>query len=348
MSEQPRSIEEQLRTCLQDQYDLIPATVDFLPLGLDYTAGVYRVVSKCGTPYLAKVKSGVIYEPGYFIPSYLHNQGITSVVAPLATKNNSLWVQLENRTVVVYPFIDGDSSWTGMTDEHWKRVGNTFSKVHQVALPPLGFDLLRKETFNTTEYVGWIRNFESQHIQAQIGESDSERELRSAWITHQSVINKAIDSLEKLASVLQKRTFSFVICHADLHPANVLRESTGNVFIVDWDEVMMAPKERDFIFLNEESFYGLSGDSITPFIQGYGTTEIDWNVLTYYKFERAIQDLIAYTEEALFKDDSAGEKTKANALQAFNELLEDGGEISAAYSAAKHLQPDFISLINNK
>ena len=178
---------------------------------------------------MAKVKCGVLYEPSYSIPSYLYNQGITSVIAPLTTKNNSLWIQIENRTVVVYPFIDGDSSWTGMTDEQ---------------------------------------------------------------------------------------------C---------------NVFIVDWDEVMMAPKERDFIFLNEGSFYGLAGDSITPFIQGYGHTEIDWLMLTYYKFERAIQDLIAYTEEVLFKDDSAGKKKKADVLQAFNELFEGGGEISAAYSAAKHL-----------
>lgn len=34
--------EERLRACLQDQYGLIPVTLDFLPLGLDAYAGVYR------------------------------------------------------------------------------------------------------------------------------------------------------------------------------------------------------------------------------------------------------------------------------------------------------------------
>jgi Predicted choline kinase involved in LPS biosynthesis len=93
-------------------------------------------------------------------------------------------------------------------------------------------------------------------------------------------INQSIDFLKRLASQLQKRTLPFVVCYADLHPANVLRDNAGNVFIVDWDEVMMAPKERDFIFLNEASFYGLESNSITSFLKGYGPTEIDWVILT--------------------------------------------------------------------
>jgi hypothetical protein len=51
MSEKPSISEEQLRVCLQEQYDLIPVTLDFLPLGLDTEASVYRVVSEHGTPY---------------------------------------------------------------------------------------------------------------------------------------------------------------------------------------------------------------------------------------------------------------------------------------------------------
>ena len=34
-------------------------------------------------------------------------------------------------------------------------------------------------------------------------------------------------------------------------PANLIRDRAGNVFVIDWDEVMLAPKERDFIFIRE-------------------------------------------------------------------------------------------------
>ena len=44
MREKPDIPDELLRTTLQNQYDLVPVTLEFLPVGLDYHAGVYRVV----------------------------------------------------------------------------------------------------------------------------------------------------------------------------------------------------------------------------------------------------------------------------------------------------------------
>ncbi|MFL5586603.1 MAG: phosphotransferase family protein [Ktedonobacteraceae bacterium] len=41
-------------------------------------------------------------------------------------------------------------------------------------------------------------------------------------------------TLEKLAEVLKARPFPFVICHADLHAANLLRDRHGHVFVIDW------------------------------------------------------------------------------------------------------------------
>src|SRR6202035_4362489 len=105
MREKPDIPDELLRTTLQDQYDLAPVTLEFLPLGLDYHAGVYRVVSEQGTAYLLKVKSGSIYETSCLVPDYLRDQGITSVVAPFPTRNHALWTRTEEWNVIMYPFI---------------------------------------------------------------------------------------------------------------------------------------------------------------------------------------------------------------------------------------------------
>jgi spectinomycin phosphotransferase len=137
MREQPRIPENHLRACLQEQYDFYPITLDFLPLGLDYNAGVYRVVSEQGTAYLLKVKSGSLYEPSCLVPRYLSDQGITSVVAPIPTKNNTLWTRLENWTVIVYAFLDGDTSWTGMTDEQWNDLPGKAGEGAPVANIPI-------------------------------------------------------------------------------------------------------------------------------------------------------------------------------------------------------------------
>src|SRR5690242_12016671 len=113
MREKPAIADDLLRTTFQDQYNLLPVTLEFLPVGLDYHAGVYRVVSEQGQAYLLKVTSRPLYEPRYLVPRYLNDQGIPSVVAPLPTRSGSLWMKLGDWMAIVYPFIDGDSSFTG-------------------------------------------------------------------------------------------------------------------------------------------------------------------------------------------------------------------------------------------
>lgn len=341
--------EERLRACLQDQYDLLPITLDFLPLGLDSYAGIYRVLSEQGTTFLLKVTSGPLYEPRCLVPRYLKDQGITSVVAPIPTTSGALWTRLEEWTMTVYPFLDGDTSWTGMTDEQWQEVGTIFQQIHQVTLPPDGFESLRKETFDPTEYVRWVRTFEAslagtevQQTQ-EIGQgSTSEPVLRSSWLAHQPTIHTVVTALETLAEVLQSRTLPCVICHADLHPANLIRDRAGHVFVIDWDEVMLAPKERDFLFIKESSADSDTLPGASAFFQGYGQTEIDWVALTYYRYERVIQDLIACAQEVCFRND-LGEETKVASVRLFQAILADGGEIEAASQTLTRLLFDLTT-----
>jgi spectinomycin phosphotransferase len=329
MREPPRIREEHLCTCVQDQYDLHPVTLDFLPLGKDYNAGVYRVVSAQGTAYLLKVKAGPLYEPSCLVPRYLSQQGITAVVAPLPTKRHALWTTFGAWTVIVYPWIAGDSSLTGMTDVQWKEVGTIVQRMHQVRLPPDGFSALRKETFDPTGYARWVRTFETQYLQQRLGGSGAAHALRASWVAHQSTIHTAVTSLEMLAAGIKERPFPSVICHADLHPANLLRDPAGHVFVIDWDEVMLAPKERDFIFVR--------APHAEAFWEGYGQREIDGMLLAYYLWERVVQDVIYYAHNVCFRDDWA-EETRADIAQVFHASLAEGGHnIAAAYQASAHL-----------
>ena len=329
--------EELIRACLQEQYEISAAELEFLPLGLDTRAGVYRVLSKQGTSYFLKAKLGPFYEPGCLVPRYLRDQGITAVVAPLPTQSNALWSQVGDWKVIVYPFITGDTGLhLGMTDENWQEVGIIFKQIHLVPLPPSGFRSLRKESFDPTEYSRWARTFESQLADSPV-KSIVEHALRSCWMAHQDTIHTLLTSMETLALVLQERTRPYVICHADLHANNVLRDPTNHMFVIDWDDVMLAPKERDFIFVREP----VAG----TFFQGYGQTEIDWVALTYYQCERAVTDLIECAQEVFFRGD-LGEESKADAVQLFSDLFAENDNVDAAFAAAMHL-PAELSFHNH-
>jgi spectinomycin phosphotransferase len=344
MREQPNIPEERLRACLRDQYDLIPVVLEFLPLGLDYDAGVYQVVSEQDRAYMLKATSRLLYEPSCLVPAYLRDQGITSIVAPIPTTSGAFWTKLGDWTVILYPWISGECSLTGMTNAQWKEVGKIFRRIHQVRLPASSFESLRKERFDPAEYVQWIRTFEAQHLQEQSDASASQRALRSSWKAHQPTIHTAVARLQKLAVVLQSQTLPYVICHADLHARNLIRDPSGHVFVIDWDEVMLAPKERDFIFLRKPH--------AEAFFQGYTGAEVDWSLLTYYLWERVVQDLIYLAHNVCFRDDWA-EETRAQVAQTFHESLGLGGsnlraasEASAyvaSLSSPSPLQPPFLS-----
>ncbi len=233
--------------------------------------------------------------------------------------------------MIVYPFIEGDTSFTGMTNEQWRKLGSIFKQIHQVIVPSELFQSLRKETFDTAEYVRWIHAFETQYLHSRLDDSASQRALRADWLEHQDTIHMTLNSLEKLAGVLQKQSGPYVFCHADLHPANLIRDSNGNVFVIDWDDVMLAPKERDFIFVREEA---------EAFWEGYGHPQIDWIALTYSRCEWVVQDVIACADDMFFKG-NLGEETRADIAGLFHEiLLGNTSTINDIYAAAAHLPAD--------
>ncbi|GCE30442.1 spectinomycin phosphotransferase [Dictyobacter alpinus] len=330
--------EEYLRSCLQEQYGLTSTSFEFIPLGLDSQAGIYRVMCTDGLPRLLKVRSGLLYEASCLIPRYLHDQGIASVVAPLPTLQHSLWTHFGDWTVCLYPFVDGDTSWDGMTTEHWRELGAVFKQVHQVTLPFYCLKSLRKETFDPTQYARQIHDFESHYLEEHRNDGAAAQALCSSWLTHRATIHSALSALEKLALMLQKQAGPYVLCHADLHPANLLRDQAGHVFVIDWDVVMLAPKERDFIFVSELPAPDPMPQTSTPFFQGYGQTEIDWTALTYYRWERIVQDIIACAQDVLLRDD-LGEETKADAVRLFDMILAGKHDIQLAHATASHIRP---------
>src|SRR5439155_24174000 len=98
----------------------------------------------------------------------------------------------------------------------------------------------------------------------------------------------------------------------------------------------LAPRERDFIFVGEPAH--ASNRHGSPFFEGYGETEIDWTLLTYYRYERVIQDLIEDAGQVIFRDDLS-EEAKAEARRAFRASLE-GRNFAAAQAAAAHIPED--------
>lgn len=86
--------DEKIAACLNAAYGLRVTEIEFLPLGYDSYAGVYRVRSR-GQDYFLKAKRDPVDDLSLSIPRYLKAQGIEQVVAPLPTSTQQPYGRAE-------------------------------------------------------------------------------------------------------------------------------------------------------------------------------------------------------------------------------------------------------------
>jgi spectinomycin phosphotransferase len=150
------------------------------------------------------------------------------------------------------------------------------------------------------------------------------------------IVDDLIKRAERLASMLQAQDEPFVLCHADIHAGNVLIDAHGRLYVVDWDTLIMAPKERDLMYVGGGQFL----DRRSPeeedrlFYQGYGETAANPVALAYYRYERIVQDIAAYCEALLLTDE--GGEDRENSLRQLTRQFGERGVISLAYRADRN------------
>jgi spectinomycin phosphotransferase len=162
--------------------------------------------------------------------------------------------------------------------------------------------------------------------------------LVEAWTTHRAEIEWLVRRSEALARRIRDRAANAlplpsVPCHADLHVGNVLVSPDGSISVVDWDEVTLAPPERDLMFVRGSAIAGRVRDSeATAFESGYGSSETNPLLIAWYRVDWAIQDLADFARRVIL-DPELGTATRAAALALFHATFEPGGEVDTAVIA---------------
>ena len=299
MLTKPPIPDDTIITCLHDRFGLRISHVTFLPLGADVNSAVYRITADSGTAYFLKLRWGNFDEIAVAIRAFLHAQGIRQVVAPIATTSHTLWVRAHGFDWILYPIFEGKNGFeVALSKTQWIALGASIKAVHTTLLPAALAEHVPRE-----EYSPRLRNtvkaFHKQVEQHPYADPTAAR-FAAFWMTKRDEIESIVERAEQLAHALHKRAAELVMCHSDLHGGNVLLGADDALAIVDWDEPILAPKERDLMFIG-----GGIGDiwnndqEAAWFYQGYGQTESDPVALSYYRYERIVADIAAYAEQIL-------------------------------------------------
>lgn len=336
MLEPPADLpDETLRASLYAHYRLSAADLTFLPLGHDSSAWVYRAQTIDGAAYFLKVRASVVNEPGLLVPRYLHDHGIARVVAPLPTTSGTLWTTVAGYALIVYPFVAGRTGMQGgMSEQQWIDYGALLRQIHATSPPADLARVMRRETFEP-EGADAVRRLDA-HIGAGTFDDPDDPDahaLAAFWRTRCKEIHTLLRRAEDLGRQLARTGPPLILCHADIHTNNVLLDTDGQAWIVDWDETVLAPRERDLMFVVGGGISSL----VRPheeelFFRGYGAISVDPLALAYYRYAWAVSDIGAYGEQVFFRPD-LGPLSRREAVERFMSLFLPGYIVARSFSS---------------
>lgn len=318
-----------IAACLQTAYGLTAVQITFLPLGADQNTAVYRIATTDETAYFLKLRSGVFDETAVTLPHFLHDQGIRQIITPLTTKTGQLWTKMDAFTVILYPFVDGrNGRELKLSAAQWHEFGAALKKLHTLTVPPTIKAHLRQEAYSP-RWREMVRMF-LERVQSDVYDDPVALDLAAFLRSRRAEILDLALRAEQLAESLAREPLELVLCHADIHASNVLVDGRDTLYIVDWDDPLLAPKERDLMFIGgAQGFVGYNAQAEEAlFYQGYGPAALNPRALAYYRYERIIEDIALYCEQLLLSNE--GGQDRAQSLRYLVSNFLPSGTIEAA------------------
>jgi len=221
--------------------------------------------------------------------------GIVNIAHPIPTTHGQMRIQIRDFQIALFDWISGRTAQERkLTDEQLGRLGALLARIHGSKTTIGEYPV--KENFEIPFKNRLLAIFDA--ISKITGDSTKYRaKLKLFLEPHRQKFAQELETLEKLQRKVRSMNFEFVNCHGEPSPGNVLSSDNGDIHLLDWDDPIFAPKERDLLFFNE---------NIEPVMKGYSVFSndniIDQDVLEFYGHMWNLGEIADYSGKLLFEN----------------------------------------------
>jgi len=280
----------------------------YSPAPRQYVAETYILESSERQKYFCKIIQKPLWIPKIIdslpVLDSIHKQGFEKINYPIKTLRDEFYFMHDNSLIVIFNYIDAKQSY----DFDYKILGKMIGEIHsltpkiKVKIPSESFSFKDKEIF------------ERQFLGTLAGNSNDEviQLLKNLLLKYEVEIKRHYAALQKIITECKNNDFPLVITHGDAG-GNVLVKSPTDLYIIDWDEILLASAERD-LWVN---------DSNNDFMEGYRSVFPDYQTnLLARRFcicNQYFYYLMYYLADILSDAPSEYRKTKLKELEGYFE-----------------------------
>ena len=327
MKNEPALPIERIRGLINRYYELNLRRLDFLPIGEG--SWCYRGTGESSVFIRLVENSNAVLKTNYLI-QLLADYNFP-VLPPLSHKYGQTVARIENYGLVVYPYLKGLTVMqSGLNDQQLtavrQEIGAIVARLHE-----LTEQVKCQIDLSTEDFTKFQPEFHS--IVCSNRKTDCQDQLIIDWIKfiqeRESELTNLVQVAERLGNELRSRKPDYVLCHGDIHEDNIIMASSGGLYIIDWDNAILAPKERDLVF------FGGDEDNLKQYFGLLNSKQAEPVIIDYYVLEWALQEIVDYSNR-ISSNSFFSLEGRLDAWHQFQSLFKTNQDVDRAYQVASH------------
>ncbi|REE69674.1 phosphotransferase family enzyme [Paenibacillus taihuensis] len=252
----------------------------------------------------------------YYLPltSRLYHSGaFQQLTWPIRTASGDFTVTLCNCTIVLFHYIAGATLADAypIALETVSSIARLTARLHRIKPPTPSLDdiiALPTESFD----ISFIPTLEiCLELLASRGHRDDPivQSLQAALLPRREQLREMLDLMQQLRAEALQDSRAMVLCHGDMWGGNLILGETGELNLIDWESVLIAPIEFDLM--------GYIGEEFGTYLSAYEqelrhAIHINTDVLRFYCYRHHLRNLTNWLQNLLVR--SMSPEQRANDL----------------------------------
>jgi Ser/Thr protein kinase RdoA (MazF antagonist) len=212
----------------------------------------------------------------------MRRHGFERANYPIKTASGGLSITVADTLIVLFNYIQGQQTENYDQTAFGRLVGEVHALTPHIHVTIPQQDIVaRHHHFYEKQFISILEGTHADPVLVA---------LQAVLRQHEAEIKKHYRTLEKLTLQFRASTHAAVITHGDAG-GNIIATSPTDLYLIDWDEILLAPPERDLWY------YDSSPDFVAGYKSVFPTYQTDTIARNFCKVSQYFDYLAYYFAE---------------------------------------------------